>query len=202
MKLLKTNTVSISGNVAHVDLKQGTHGPYGNLLIIVDDGYFQKGQNGNADSWIERSYPIGVKVNSNIIKQAGQAGFNKGDYIAVEGKNVVEFGKGPNGEPDQNKKFPKVEAKGLLQHFTGHIAKQIREDIKAEKQQGNQQQSNSNGGYQNQNNGGYQQQGNNQQNPSQNGGGGYSQQGNNPHNQNGGGYQQQQNHYNNQQGPH
>lgn len=187
MKLLKTNTASISGNIAHVDIKQGQHGPFGSVLIMVDDGYFKKGNNGQHDEWIERSYPIGIKVNSNVIKQAGSYGFQKGDFLAVDGKNVVEFGKGQNGEQDQSKKYPKVEAKTISQHIPAHIAKQLRADISSEKQQNNNQSYNNNHQPQHnsQNSGGYQRnQQPNSEGHNQNGGP-RPQQNDNPYNNNG-----------------
>ena len=200
MKLYKENLVKISGNIAKVDIRQGQNGPYGNVLLMVDDGYYRKNQNNNVDGqWVDRTYPISVKVNANVIKQAGNFGYNKGDFFAVEGKNIVEFGKNQDGSIDNSKKYPKVEAKFVIQHLPANVAKQLREEIKNQKQQFNNQQ---NGGYQqnsqrrpqqqfnDQQNGGYQQ--NSQQRPQQQNGGGFNA-GNNGHNGNGHNPYQQQN---------
>ena len=42
MNLLKVNECRHSGNIAHVDIRNGAHGPYGSIGVIIDDGYFKK----------------------------------------------------------------------------------------------------------------------------------------------------------------
>jgi single-strand DNA-binding protein len=89
MKLLKQNTVTVAGHVANINLQNGNYGTYGTITIAVDDGYMQRGQNGQQGQWVDRTYFIDVKVDDNFLKRTSTQ-IGKGDSICVEGKLVQE----------------------------------------------------------------------------------------------------------------
>lgn len=139
MRLPKDNSCRISGNVATVDIKNGQHGPFGTIGIIVDDGYFKKEQN-NSQTWMERSYFISIKISSKIVKQCkGQIG--KGDFFSVDGKIVTDKWNDRNSGKEMQ--ATKIEARNIVMHLDASLAKSLRQQSK----QHNDQQ-NTNGQYQ------------------------------------------------------
>lgn len=198
MNLLKVNECRHSGNIAHVDIRNGAHGPYGSIGVIIDDGYFKKGNNNQPGEWIDRSYFVEYKVGSSALKNTDT--LNKGDYVLIESKLVEE--KWEDRNTGQSRSALKLEAKRIVIHMARPDIKDIQGRSRQNGQNNHQQGGGQNHQQRPQNNsqnGGYQQeppqeQGGYQQQPPQ-GRGGYQTNGNG----NGKGYQQRPPRQNNQQ---
>ena len=171
MKLQKVNECRQSGNIAHVDIRNGAHGPYGTIGVIIDDGYMQRQQKGQQGQWVDRTYYVEFKLGSSALKNSDT--LNKGDYVLIESKLVQEQWKDKNTKEDRS--TIKLEVKRIVVHMERDTIKQLNSQQRQNQQQGggyNQQRPQNNG-----HNGGYQQeppqeQGGYQQQPPQ-GRGGY-----------------------------
>lgn len=113
MNLQKVNECRQSGNIAHIDIRNGTHGPYGTIGVIIDDGYFKKGNNNQKGEWIDRSYFVEFKVGSSALKNTDT--LNKGDYVFIESKLVEE--KWEDRNSGQPRSALKLEAKRIVIHM-------------------------------------------------------------------------------------
>lgn len=191
MNLQKVNECRQSGNIAHIDIKNGTHGPYGTLGVIIDDGYFKKGNNNQKGEWVDRSYFVEFKIGSAAIKNTDT--LNVGDYVMIESKLIEE--KWEDRNTGQPRSALKLEAKRIVIHMARSDIKDIQGRTRQNGQNNNQQasgqyqqrqpQNNNQGGYQQRSGGGQGYNDNHDNNPPQNP----------PRNHggpNGGGYQQRQ----------
>ena len=132
MKFPRMNEVEFSGNVANVTIQNGQYGAYGNMSVAVDDGYFQKGQNGQDGQWVDRTHFIDCKLTSGALKKVdGQV--NKGDFVIIKGKLVLD--QWQDSQTGQQRSAMKVEVKEFVLHVDGERAKQLRAEGKQQRQQ-------------------------------------------------------------------
>ncbi len=102
------NSVTIEGNIANIDVKQGQHGYFGSITVAVNNSY--KDQN---DNWVEQTAFVDVNVGGKFLSKL-KAAPNKGDRIELEGKLVTE--KWQDKTTGANRSALKVQALKLVRH--------------------------------------------------------------------------------------
>lgn len=125
MKNLKSNTLSIGGNISKIDVKPGReqNTMYGTITIAIDDGYYSKT---TPQQWVEQTIFADVKVDDRVLKQL-KNGCNVGDQISIDGK--LAFDTWTDNQSQKSRSALKVRALSI----TGHISK---EEINCLKQNG------------------------------------------------------------------
>ena len=96
------------GFLASVDIKQGQHGPYGNIVIAVDDGYYKKEQNGQRGEWVDRKYFFPCDVSGKDF-----ANLQVGDYLEIEGHLIMSVWQDSTGQ----RQAMKIKSSTVLNHI-------------------------------------------------------------------------------------